>query len=592
MSFSSERLAVAAVLALAAGVARADVFSPGPLSQAHANLEGLVNCTQCHVAGSRLSNDTCLSCHAELKDRLAKKTGFHGRLTPEQLSCQKCHHEHQGRDFHLVDWGKSGRQSFDHKKTGFALEGKHAKTGCIDCHNDRMISDAAIRALRAKEPQRTTFLGAATACAACHFDEHRGQLGTACKDCHNEAGFKPAPRFSHAKTDFPLEGKHAKVPCLKCHPRTLDAEAHKSAPLPPKSEVFSRFRPVTHASCVDCHRDPHEGRLGDNCMGCHTPKDWTEVRGASGQRAFHEKTRYPLRGAHSDVPCKSCHGPFKGIKARFKGLAFERCTSCHVDAHLGQLGSPPASCDQCHTIQSFQLARYDPASHKGYPLLGAHLVVACSSCHRTEPGLSQRAAPLRAFLERRGRRDQISLTQFHPPGNTARCDTCHADLHRGQFAARVKQAGCADCHAVDSFKRVQFDHAKDSVFPLTGAHAKVECASCHQADGAGVVRYKPLQTACNACHADVHEGQFAGPQGTDCTRCHATQDWKQTSFVHGPPFTSFELQGKHVQVACAGCHKDVEVASGVKTRRYKGLPTTCAGCHVDVHRGAFREFVP
>jgi hypothetical protein len=593
MPFLVERALAVVAIALAAGAVHADVFSPGPLSSPHAKLEGLANCTKCHVAGSRLAPDTCLSCHTELKDRLAKRAGFHGRLAPEQIACQKCHREHQGRDFHLVDWGKGGKESFDHRKTGFVLEGKHAQAACLACHNDRLIADPSVRALRARAPQRATFLGAAVQCSACHFDEHRGQLGTSCKDCHSEAGWAPAPRFSHARTNFPLQGKHVGVECLKCHVKMVDADPHKQAPTPPRSEAFSRFRPVAHASCLDCHKDPHAGRLGDNCMSCHTANGWTQVRAGPLERGFHERTRYPLRGAHVEVACRSCHGPFNGVAAKFKGLAFERCSDCHVDAHLGQLGSPPARCDSCHTIESFRLARYEPADHTRYPLAGAHLVVACSSCHRNDPALAARAAPIRAFLERRLRKDRISLTQFHPPGNTARCDTCHKDPHGAQFAPRVKEWGCAECHRVESFNRVQFDHAKDSTFPLTGAHAQVACASCHVRDAAGVVRYRPVKASCVSCHADVHEGQLSSAPGspTDCARCHATARWKETSFVHGPPWTTFELQGKHAAVACADCHKEVDVGSRKPTRRYRGLPTTCAGCHVDAHRGAFREFV-
>jgi hypothetical protein len=584
----------ALVVAIAAGAARSDVFSPGPLSQAHATLEGLKNCTQCHVVGNRLSNDTCLACHTELKDRVAEHRGFHGRLAPAELVCNKCHHEHQGRDAQLTQWGTGGQKAFDHRKTGFPLLGKHKKVACDQCHNDRLIADAAIRAMRAKEPQRTTFLGAAVRCVDCHFDEHRGQFKKRCQDCHTESGWKPAPGFKHAKTDFPLLGKHARVQCLKCHARTMDADAHKDAPVRPLSEVFSRFRPVTHASCEVCHKDPHQGKLGADCAACHVESSWSVMKAGKGERAFHEKTRYPLRGAHAEVACKSCHEPFPGVKAVFKGMRFQNCTDCHVDAHLGQLGTPPSACDSCHTVQAFLPARYEPERHNRYPLLGAHLVVACSSCHGQDPGLSAKAVPVRAFVEKRGRSDRVSLTQFYPKGDAQRCDTCHSDPHRGQFAARVKKAGCADCHLVESFAHVRFDHDRESSYPLTGAHQKVACVACHFADSSGAVRYKPLQTQCAACHADPHAGQFAvrPAAATDCAHCHSTANWKETAFVHQPPWTAFELQGKHATTACADCHREVILAGNLKVTQYRGLPTTCAGCHVDVHRGAFREFVP
>src|SRR5947209_1852310 len=111
----------------------ADLLSPGPLAKAHAELEGVSSCTKCHVKGGQVSEQRCLDCHAELKERVAKKTGFHGRIPPKELSCSECHHEHQGRDFELIDW-PGGQKAFDHRKTGYELSGKHARVDCGKCH--------------------------------------------------------------------------------------------------------------------------------------------------------------------------------------------------------------------------------------------------------------------------------------------------------------------------------------------------------------------------------------------------------------------------------------------------------------------------
>jgi hypothetical protein len=579
-------------LGLAAGEARADAFSPGPLSQAHAKLEGITNCTQCHVAGGQLAEGRCLACHTELKDRIAQGKGFHGALASDARSCSQCHHEHQGRDFALIDWAPRGKAGFDHKKAGFPLLGKHASASCASCHAAPFIEDAAARALLS-HPGRETYLGVATRCTACHFDEHRGQLGASCRDCHTEASFKPAPGFDHAKTDFALEGAHRKVACAACHANVLDVALVHGAVPAPRSETFQRFKPVAHASCLDCHKDPHEGRFGQSCTSCHTVASWHEVKSSESDtsaRAFHQKTAFPLEGAHALVVCRSCHGPFRGAPALFKGLRHDRCLSCHIDAHEGQLGKA-TDCERCHTVQGFLPVHYEPRDHVKFALAGAHALVACNGCHREDPALAARVRPVRAFLQRRGRHDAISLMQFHPPGNLSRCNTCHADAHRGQFAARVRQAGCADCHRTDSFANVRFDHARESRFPLTGSHEKLACAACHVADSHGVTRFKPLETACSACHADPHVGQFAeaGSVKTDCARCHGTASFARTTFVHGPPFTQFALEGRHASLACAACHREVALPGAVKAIRYAGLPTSCEGCHVDAHKGAFRE---
>jgi hypothetical protein len=593
------RASCGALLAICwlAAAAHGQVFSPGPLNKGHAKLEGLANCTKCHVAGGQLSEQRCLDCHTELKQRISRRRGFHGLLAPAERACSKCHHEHQGLDFDLIDWGKRGKASFDHRRTGFPLLGKHARLSCDQCHQDRLVVDASIRELRKTHAGRKTYLGVALQCSACHFDEHRGQLGTACKDCHNEKGWKPAPKFQHAGTAFPLEGKHAQVNCVSCHARERDPHFSRSAFPAPISEVFSRFKPVAHAACTTCHKDPHQDRFGQDCQSCHSAVGWLVLKGVAGQRAFHEKTRYPLRGAHAEVACKSCHGPFPGVAATFKGLAFDSCTACHVDAHLSQLGkprAPTAACERCHTVQGFRPARYEVPDHTSWPLRGAHEAVACFLCHRANPKLEPRAFLVRAWIEQRKRKDRISLADFHPSGDTSRCDTCHADPHGGQFQKRVQKAGCADCHQVSSWAEVRFDHDRETRFALTGGHAGRSCASCHVPDAAGMVRYTALPLACAACHADVHAGQLVPARGgqTDCARCHSTAAWTATSFQHRPPFTTFELDGKHASVACAGCHPEVAVAAGVRVRRYRGIPTTCEDCHVDVHRGAFRGFGP
>jgi hypothetical protein len=587
-------VALLAACAVASGAA-GQVFSPGPLNKGHANLEGLANCTKCHVAGGQLSDQRCLDCHTEIKQRVAKRRGLHGLLSNAERSCNKCHHEHQGRDFDLVDWGKAGKAAFDHRRTGFPLLGKHAQVKCDQCHQERLLVDPAIRKLRRTHARRETYLGVAVQCSSCHFDEHRRQLRTACKDCHDEKGWKSAPGFHHARTAFPLEGKHAEVKCVSCHASERDPHFERSAFPRAVSEVFSRFKPVAHATCTACHKDPHQNRYGQDCTSCHSVEGWLVLKGAAGERAFHEKTRYPLRGAHAEVACKSCHGPFPGSRAVFKGLAFGTCTACHIDAHLSQLGKPKdpgAACERCHVVQGFRPARYEAQDHASWPLAGAHEAVACVLCHRPEPSLDGRAVFLRAWIGQRQRKDQISLTQFHPPGNNARCDTCHKDPHGGQFRQRVRQAGCADCHGVAGWTEVRFDHDRETRFALTGGHAGRSCASCHSPDASGTTRFTGTPLTCSSCHPDVHAGQFAPARGrqTDCTRCHSTWAWPAISFEHRPPFTSFELQGKHAQVACAGCHREVTVAAGVQTRRYRGIPTACEDCHVDVHRGAFRGF--
>jgi hypothetical protein len=587
----------------------ANIFSPGDLTAAHAGLSGLENCTKCHEAGKQLSQQRCLDCHTELVPEIASVEGFHGRIAAKDRDCWTCHHEHRGRGFALIDWGAGGQKKFDHARTGAPLNGKHAAVACEKCHDPKLIRDQELENLLAVQRNRKTFLGLPPMkeCASCHFDEHRGQLGDDCQRCHTEKSWKPASGFKHSRTEFPLTGKHVKVACVKCHAKEQDPGFEAGAltgPVDP--DAFFRYQPIQHASCEDCHEDPHEGRFGSSCSRCHTTEDWKKVIAAAAEdRAFHDKTRYPLRGAHQTVSCVACHGPYPGVPARFKGLRFQACTDCHADAHEGQLarrGPAATACDRCHDVNGFTPAHFGLEAHDklAFKLEGAHRVVACKDCHPHDPELAKRfPEPIRKALAARGRPVEISLAVFSIAGKLSRCETCHADPHAGQLR---RPTGCAACHDVDSFAVKRFDHDRDSRFALTGQHAKAACAACHTAEqtpAGRVVRYRPLPLTCAGCHADPHGGQFAPAEGrggrppaTACERCHETESWKKTLFRHEPPFTTYQLTGKHRDVACKDCHPRVAAGAGVRVVRYRPLPRACEGCHADFHKGAFRGFVP
>lgn len=344
-------LAALAALSLAAWLAPAasraeNLFSPGDLSKAHQSLEGgLETCTKCHVAGEQLSPERCLDCHTELKARIAEKRGFHGRMAPAERQCQSCHHEHQGREEPLVDWGKGGPKGFDHSRTGFPLEGKHRALDCQKCHDPRRVADPAIRTLLEKRPGRKTFLGQATTCAACHFDEHRGQLGQDCKKCHAADAWKPARGFDHARTAFPLTGRHAAVACEECHGDRRDRGFNRPTPrcegchqadlaraagaaVDHAAAGFTtgcrschstwRFKPASfpaHQACFDIRGGPH---AGISCLDCHTTLPAVGFTG-------------PLTCDTDTANCIRCHGGVAGAHSGVLGFAMQnrKCYECH-----------------------------------------------------------------------------------------------------------------------------------------------------------------------------------------------------------------------------------------------------------------------
>jgi hypothetical protein len=326
---------------------------------------------------------------------------------------------------------------------------------------------------------------------------------------------------------------------------------------------------------------------------------WHIVRNAGAERDFHQKTKFPLEGAHLDVDCQACHGPFPGQRAAvFKGLAHDTCATCHPDAHQGQLAAANGkvlACDGCHAVSGFVPVKYGLLEHQKarFPLEGAHQVVPCASCHPATPALRAKIPKaVLADLQKKKREEHFSLALFDFARPLDKCESCHTDIHQGQFKPR----SCDTCHGAASFKAtaLTFDHQK-SKFPLVGAHLKVKCEKCHFAPAPGqAIKYAPLEQSCQGCHADVHAGQFSRSNPPrQCDACHGNERWKQPLlFQHQPPFTTFVLDGRHAKAKCEACHRAVPVGPKVNVTQYKPLPTTCEGCHSDFHKGAFKGFEP
>ena len=571
--------------------AQAQIFSPGTLSDQHAEIEGLSNCVKCHPVGGRLSPKLCLDCHKEISTRIDKKKGYHGLLPPGKQQCNKCHYEHRGLKAKLIIWDKD---KFDHNQTGYRLTGEHKDVKCAECHDPRLIVDAKIKKLLSKPKKKETFLGSSTRCASCHFDEHRGQFGKRksikCEQCHTTKPFKDAPKFDHAKTNFALLGKHQDVKCLDCHPKEPDPNYSANAFPKPRANTFSRFQPVEHDQCTACHEDPHEGRFGPQCTDCHSELGWNKIKakGKGQKKDFHDETRYPLRGKHRAVDCKSCHLPLGKKKQVFKGLPFAQCADCHLDAHQKQVGM---ECENCHTVQGFVPSTFDLAAHAktSYPLDGAHQAVPCIGCHPDsldDPRISRR---LRKQLKKSKREWLYTGIDFDIPSKN--CSDCHDNPHGRQFDKEIKAGGCETCHVTESFtENLKFDHNKDSRFALEGAHATTDCDGCHVKPKKGPVVYKPLTMDCQGCHKDIHFAQFkpADAKVSQCDSCHNFEAFKPAKkFDHNN--SRFALKGKHMDVSCDKCHKTVKIGNNEVTR-YKPMSIECAGCHQDFHNGAMEKY--
>ena len=513
-------------------LSRGGLFSPGPLNaQAAASPLGAVR--------SHAEINDCTQCHPPPWSGQTLSAG-----------CQACHTEitRDPRNLHNL----------------IAAPGQLAS--CLLCHTEHRGPAASLTVLDPQNISHDDKLGFSLKahsrmkdgspfqCAGCHPAGYGRYDARVCTDCHGKlnAAFMPdhsaafgpdclschdgvdsyGHAYDHNRMPFPLSGKHASAACARCHgaaPLTL--VALKAAP----------------QDCFSCHAkdDTHQGGMGKDCGQCHTPQDWQSAK------IDHALTAFPLAGKHTGVACHDCHqnGVFKGSP--------KDCFSCHQkdDAHQGNLG---INCGGCHTSTGWLPATIDHSLTR-FPLAGKHIGVDCQACH---------------------------LNQVFK-GTPSTCYACHAkdDAHKGQFGQ-----DCGLCHAPAGWLPPTFDHAK-SIFPLTGAHLRAPCASCHR-QGAGGMAFKGTPTACAACHAEpaYHQGLF----GLNCVSCHNTSAWVPAKFTqaHTFPFnhggagsTCRNCHPTSLSVyTCYKCHDQ-----GQMTRTHRESRTTdlsnCVRCHASGRGG-------
>jgi hypothetical protein len=346
------------------GLGRA--LAPGELARAHASLEELTRCSECHAGLEETPDDRCVACHSDVGWRMRDAAGWHGSF---RGACASCHPEHRGEGADLLGLD---RRAFNHDLAAFPLRGAHASVDCAKCH-EREGSDGR----RGFHP-----IGIAHAeCASCHDDVHGEAFlqGRDCGACHGEGGFAAhelalahgtdRSAFDHDRdTSFPLAGRHAAVACGDCHDQASRARERADHLAPGRG---------AGKECASCHRDPHEGDLGQSCDSCHSPKAWA---GAELRFDHARDAGFALDASHRALACASCHGDL-----RFAAKA-QSCEGCHEDdaallagrfrAHPPDSPDPhqgPSACVSCHSEREARerLVDYEPA---------------CRSCHPAEYG--------------------------------------------------------------------------------------------------------------------------------------------------------------------------------------------------------------
>lgn len=320
----------------------------------------------------------CLSCHADQTHQNTPTTCFgchsgddvHEGRSGEQ--CETCHNPSSWTD-----------TSFDHgQNTDFALEGGHAELSCGDCHSEDPFDDVMDMS-----------------CVSCHLedDDHDGHYGPECASCHTSSAWDDSI-FDHSRSsDFTLNGSHATVACIDCHVEPI-------------------FETTPGDECSSCHLedDAHKGKLGERCTNCHDESEWL-----AAPFFDHDLSSFPLLGEHDNIECTDCH------ESQVFTDTDAGCVSCHLedDSHDGVFDT---NCGSCHNPVAWDLWLFDHNVQTDFEIDGAHVDVACDSCHRS------------------------SLASMRKTGD--RCADCHRsdDVHDGEFGP-----DCERCHSDTSFKDVR-----------------------------------------------------------------------------------------------------------------------------------------
>lgn len=312
----------------------------------------------------------CVACHKNLT-RAAARTG---RAVPSatvdfgglKRECATCHD-----DTHRGDLGASCETchsterfavtTYAHRTPAPFFEGAHTPVTCVKCHAPAgpaavpvlarastaplPVPPVAAPAGRASIPgplPGVHFTATPRACVTCHADVHLGQVAQTCESCHSVslAKFAVSPGFDHARTKFPLGGRHAPAACAKCH-------ESKTQAFPAGTGTAVRLTGLATA-CATCHQDVHLGQLGARCETCHS--DQTFKLAAYTHRNAAQGGFFV--GAHRTTACATCHtvatGQFVSARGTAVRYAIERtCTSCHRDVHNGALGP---KCADCHRL--------------------------------------------------------------------------------------------------------------------------------------------------------------------------------------------------------------------------------------------------
>ena len=536
-----------------------------------------IDCRSCHqtLVFSEANSD-CVSCHKDMHQQtlgrdcarchnssnwfvdnisgIHQENGFPLTGVHKSVSCEKCHTSASNLEFnrigndcvscHLKDFNSSSNPN--HKQAGFSKD-------CIECHDVFKPGWTTTKINHDFFP--LTKGHEISDCAKCHTSGDYANTSKNCYACH-QPDFEKTINPNHQKANFSND-------CATCHTTDLNWMPAKYLQHDDFFPIYSGKHKGTWLVCKDCHMNSsnyaefsctncHINPATDNghksvsgyiyentaCLACHQTGNTTNV-------FDHNKSNFPLTGAHSTVNCIQCHS------AGYTGTPTQ-CSACHTPDY-NKSKNPnhvalnlPTDCASCHTTQpGWQPATF--AIHNNYyALKGAHAAIAtnCAICHNGN---------------------------YNNTPNT--CNACHSANYNATKNPNHVDAkfptDCATCHSETAWTPSSFDHS--IYYPLTGAHLTIanDCNSCHKG------KYTNTPNTCTDCHNEdynkaTNPNHVALNLQVDCSICHTTTPgWKPASFAIHDNY--YKLKGAHTSISnnCVICHNG----------NYVNPPNTCFGCH-------------
>jgi len=283
---------------------------------------------------------------------------------------------------------------------------------------------------------------------------------------------------------------------------------------------ISRF---AFSTCGNCHKDPHQGKLGADCESCHVEASWKQI---DMQRSAHPGLN--IQAGHAKVQCRTCHDRVTWRAPRVASAA----------PRVTRRSTRPSSATTAPSV-----------TRRSAGWGAARRSVARVHDRTSYPWReSTKTTALRTTATRRSCRAPSasgSSSSSAAPTATKTCTRVSLRIARG----RVRSPATRWTAFAPTTFGVEL-HAT-SRFALEGGHEAAPCGTCHTGKKPRV-EWQVARQSCADCQRQSHGTQFAEEmQAGGCASCHTAVSWDIPE--HRPRHVALDRRA-HQKARCDQCH--------------------------------------